>query len=44
MSAILERKPRRRIITGWRQVVPLPRGPKWKKPVAPVPREKTDKT
>ncbi|HEY6821247.1 MAG TPA: hypothetical protein VI321_04450 [Burkholderiales bacterium] len=42
MSAVVVRKPRSRIITGWRHVVPLPKGPRRKRPVAPVPREKTD--
>jgi hypothetical protein len=30
-------KPRSRVITGWRQVAPLPKGPRRKKPLAPVP-------
>jgi len=41
MSAVVVRKPRSRLITGWRHVVPLPKGPKHKRPpIAPVPPEK----
>jgi len=29
-------KPRSRVVTGWRHVVPLPKGPKRKRPVAPA--------
>ena len=41
MSAVVVPKPRSRLVTGWRQVAPSTRPPKWKKPVAPEPREKT---
>jgi hypothetical protein len=40
MSAVVARKPRSRIITGWRHVAPLPKGRKRKRPVAPVLPEK----
>ena len=41
MSETLVRKPRSRVITGWRHVPPTPRRPKRKMPVPPPPREKT---
>jgi len=40
MSAVVVPKPRSRMITGWRQATQPTRQPKWKKPVAPVPRDK----
>jgi hypothetical protein len=40
MSAAVVRKPRSRMITGWRHVVPVPKGPKHKRPVTPVTPEK----
>jgi len=41
MSAVVVPKPRSRVITGWRQAPQTTRAPKWKKPDAPAPREKT---
>lgn len=43
MSAVLERKPRSRVITGWRHAVPTGKVRKRKVPAVPVPPEKATK-